>query len=190
MNNDQLTQIIRPIVMPNYTADWEWRLLDKFFSSLGEHELSPDFQRGHVWTADQQRHYIENAMRNNLSNQARIISFNAPEWTRVTQGDLTKVVQCLDGLQRLTAAQAFLEGKVTPFGLSLDDLKGSHYDPFRPSNSKYMFKVAIFEFQHRHEVLDYYLDLNAGGTPHSDEEIMRVKALRDQCHKESSPKPL
>ena len=185
MHPEQLEKIIRPVAMPNYTVDFSWRDLDRLFAMFEAYgyELSPDFQRGHVWTADQQRHYVENAMRDNLSNQARLISFNAPAWSRDVSGDLPETVLCIDGLQRITAVQALMAGRIKPFGLTLKDVEGSEFDPLRRNNHRFSFKVAVFKYQNRSELLDYYIDLNGGGTPHSAEEIQRVKAMRDQLNR-------
>lgn len=38
-------------------------------------------------------------------------------------------------------------------------------------------KVAIHDFTKRAELLENYLSINAGGTPHSAEEIARVRAM-------------
>jgi hypothetical protein len=39
------------------------------------------------------------------------------------------------------------------------------------------FKWRVFELPTRADVLAYYLDMNAGGTPHAESEIARVRAL-------------
>jgi hypothetical protein len=39
--------------------------------------------------------------------------------------------------------------------------------------------VHVNDLKSKKEVLTWYIEMNAGGTPHSKEEIDRVTALRD-----------
>lgn len=41
-------------------------------------------------------------------------------------------------------------------------------------------KVNINDLKSKREVLQWYIEMNAGGTPHSNEEIRRVKALMEK----------
>jgi hypothetical protein len=43
--------------------------------------------------------------------------------------------------------------------------------------TRFRFKFEIFNFQIKADLLRHYLDLNAGGTPHSKEEIERVRKM-------------
>ena len=43
------------------------------------------------------------------------------------------------------------------------------------------FKLNIRNFQYKKEILDFYIAFNDGGTKHTDEEIERVKAMRNDC---------
>ena len=45
--------------------------------------------------------------------------------------------------------------------------------------TRFRFRVAVFSFQTRADLLQHYIDFNAGGTPHPPEEIERVRALRE-----------
>ncbi|EJH4818704.1 hypothetical protein LDZ95_23610 [Pseudomonas aeruginosa] len=42
-------------------------------------------------------------------------------------------------------------------------------------------KIAIHDFTRRADLLDHYLSINAGGTPHSADEIERVRGLLAQA---------
>ena len=77
----------------------------------------------------------------------------------------------VDGKQRLEAVRAFLR----------DDIKA-----FRTKYSRYKDKLNIitnrFRFninslKTRAEVLQWYLEINAGGVVHSKEEIQKVRQL-------------
>ncbi len=178
-----LKRIIKPLRTASYEVDFDWRYiqkaLDDYAIDYGGLDLNPDFQRGHVWTPDQQRHYIENVLRGVVSTSGFLVQLNCPNWQMEDAdylGDLPKGMQCIDGLQRITAVLNFLAGEVRPFGLMADDLNGT---AFTMKGARHRFRVAIHNFKTRADLLEHYLDLNAGGTPHSQEEIERVRKLRD-----------
>jgi len=175
---DNIEQVIRAIPRANdvYTIFWdriERTLLD-YETDYGLN-LTPSFQRGHVWSHEQQTHYIENTIRGLVSDSQRTIIFTSAEWDgKGITGDLDRTVMCVDGLQRLTAVRNFMRGEVQPFGLSLSDLADTKYDPRR---MLYTLHFQIFSFKNTQDLLQYYIDINSGGTPHSAEEIQRVKSM-------------
>jgi hypothetical protein len=184
----ELELTIRPLRSASYECDHDWnyiqRALEGYGADYGGLELNPDFQRGHVWTHDQQLHYIENVLRGVVSSSGFVIQFNCPNWDLSDyEGDLPRGFQCVDGLQRLTAVGEFLAGNVRPFGFCPDDLDGSSF------KSKYHFRFAIHNFTRRVDLLQHYLDLNAGGTPHAPEEIERVRQMRDAAAAEDECEP-
>ena len=83
-----------------------------------------------------------------------------------------KTGSCVDGLQRYTAITEFVKGNVKPFGLTAEQLKGTQF-----SVNRFHVKVAVHNFTQRSELLNHYVSMNSGGTPHSAEEIARVRAL-------------
>jgi hypothetical protein len=178
-----LALIIRPLRTAQYETDIFFSSLEQSLASYakdwGGMELNPDYQRGHVWTSDQQRHYIENILRGVVSTSGFVIQMNCPNWdVDKYQGDLPRGFQCIDGLQRITAVLKFLAGEVHPFGLNVDELDGTSFSMRR---SLFRFRFAIHNFESRADLLQHYLDLNVGGTPHTSEEITRVKGLLDDC---------
>lgn len=134
-------------------------------------ELDPDFQRGHVWTREQQDRYMEHLMRGGISG--RDIYFNSPEytWTKQDHCDYPKMV-CVDGLQRITAVRGFLKGEVSPFGHYIHEFEDNIARSHRIS-----LHVHVNDLQTRKEVLEWYLQLNSGGTVHTQEELDRVRGL-------------
>lgn len=131
-------------------------------------DLVPDFQRGHVWTTEQQIRFVEFLLSGGKSNN--IIYFNCPGWQ--TTNDSKKDFVLVDGLQRLTACLSFLENKLPVFGHYRDAITG-----------KLSYSIGLVfhvnNLRTRAEVLTWYLEMNSNGTPHSTEEIARVQALRD-----------
>lgn len=127
-------------------------------------DLDPDFQRGHVWTEDQQSAFIEFLLRGGKMSP---ILFNHPNWMTTFEGTM----QIVDGKQRLTAILKFLNDEVTVFyGFKLSEIENLHL-------STIDIPVRINDLKTREEVLLWYLELNSGGTPHSESEIERVKQL-------------
>lgn len=179
----ELSLLIKPLRTAKYEVDHDWRYLEKALEGYGNDygglDLNPDFQRGHVWSNDQQRHYIENVLRGVVSSSGFLVQLNCPNWDmddHEYKGDLPLGMQCIDGLQRITAIQRFIAGEIRPFGLLHSDLNGSR---FSMRGSSYRLRVAIHNFKTRADLLQHYIDLNAGGTPHTQEEIDRVRKLRE-----------
>lgn len=188
---ERLNEIIQPLKTARYEVDMEWRWFLEHIKKMGEDydglEMNPDFQRGHVWTPEQQQHYLENVLRGVISTSGFLIQFNCPNWDEDKyDGDLPRGFQCIDGLQRINAVQGFIEGTVKPFGLTVADLDTSAYT----IKTRYRFRVAVHNFTRKADLLKHYLDLNAGGTPHSAQEIERVAAMRESLlAKKSGPEP-
>lgn len=169
----------------NFTKDGDYeinvglkyleKILDDYDSDY-RLELNPDFQRGNVWTEDQQIAYVEFFLRGGRT--ARVIYFNCPAFNRkITENDSPMV--CVDGLQRLTALRRFLKNEIKVFGYYLDEFEDKDVLLRRVSNLRF----NINNLQTREEVLQWYIDMNNGGTVHTEEEINRVKKMLEECKK-------
>jgi glycosyltransferase involved in cell wall biosynthesis len=90
--------------------------VDEQIKDLGL-ELNPDFQRGHVWTEQQQIKYIEHLLRGGKT--ATTLYFNHPNWMGNFEGEFV----CVDGLQRLTAIQKFMNNEIPAFDTYLDEFE-------------------------------------------------------------------
>ena len=176
----QIDQIIKPVARPIRAFHQDFCSIERFLTGLNQDvslgfDLCPDFQRGHVWTDQQQTRYIENVLRRIVSDDGLMIRLNCPSWrdTIADDADLLDQVVCIDGLQRLTAIRKFMAGQIEPFGLTKDEiLKGWG---LRRMDRVVVFQ--IYDFQYRHELLQFYLDINGGGTPHTPAELERVRLL-------------
>lgn len=186
--NDQSTPtalvlqgIVNPLPKALQQCDVNIGDLEAQLDSYSKHwglDLSPDYQRGHVWLLEQQTSFIEAIMRGLMDDRLRTIQFNATHWNEdEPEGDLPRTIQIVDGLQRLTAVRRYLDGYVKPFGLPISAFAGSQFDLTRPN---YRLRFAIHDFHWRTDLLRYYLDINAGGTPHSENELTRVRNLLDE----------
>lgn len=156
-----------------YVIDYPWKyMVDKIENwqrdqeSAGESfDLNPDFQRGHVWTENQQSRYVEYILRGGKSS--RDIYFNHPGW----QGSYKGAMVLVDGKQRLEAVLKFLRDELVIF----NEFKRSDFEGSIPSDAS--FRIHVNDLPTRADVLQWYIDLNRGGVAHTDEEITKVQIL-------------
>ena len=136
-------------------------------------DLDPEFQRSHVWTEAQQVAYMEWALSEGPG--ARTLYFNNPCYSgyRDPKNFERGTLSLVDGKQRLEAIRAFFDGRIR----LLDGTVG-HEDILRASYNRIRITIKIAELETYDEVLDWYLRLNAGGTPHTQDELERVRKLR------------
>lgn len=154
-----------------YKADYSFaRIIPVIEDMIREDglQLEPVFQRGHVWTEIQQVRYIEYILRGGKTG--RDFYFNNPMWSSFKEaGDMGFV--CVDGLQRLTALKRFMNNEIRAFGL----LCKEYEDGPRYIGGK--FTLHVNDLKTQEEVLQWYLDMNSGGTPHAEEELLRVRHM-------------
>jgi hypothetical protein len=158
----------------HYEVSIGWDYLEAWLEQQSEKggagqtlELDPDFQRMHVWTKDQQIRYCEFVIRGGESG--RTIFWNHPNWMGSFTGEMTLV----DGKQRLEAVRAFLRDEVPVFG----DYRCSDLERRIMRLGRLDFLMRVAKLKTRSDVLKWYLMINAGGTPHTPEELDRVRAL-------------
>jgi len=150
----------------NYQVDSHWQYIHNWLGMESEivFDTDPDFQREHVWTEEQQIRFVEFVLRGGKSSMD--IYWNCDTWGK---GYNTPVV-LVDGKQRVRAVERFIDGEIKVFGY--------YYHQFTdrlPLQAR--FRMHINDLPTRGEVLQWYLDLNFAGTPHTDEELQRVQKL-------------
>lgn len=172
-----MDKIVRFRDIPQFTRDGSWQCdfdiegAAKWVKQEIEQEglqLNPDFQRGHVWSEEQQIAFLEYFFKGGKSGL--VVYFNKPDWhTRVEDGAYNDFV-CVDGLQRITAVMRFVNNEIPIFG--------SYYKEFvdKP-RMMHTIKINVNDLKTKREVLQWYVDMNSGGTPHSTDEINRVKQM-------------
>ena len=134
-------------------------------------DVSPDFQRGNVWTPIQKVRFMEYMLRGGSSGLD--IYCNSPTWQHGHLGpqypDAWFVL--VDGKQRLDAALGFLNNEFQVFGHYFRDFTD------RPRITQVNFRWHVNDLKTREECLSWYLDLNTGGTVHSEAELEKVRDL-------------
>ena len=151
----------------NYQVNQPWDQLESWITRQQEKNglnLDPDFQRAHVWKEAQQRAYVEFCLRG--GKHSNMLRFNCVGWMNDFRGPFVLV----DGKQRLEAVRKFLRNELKVFGHTFnefEDIMGWRYD----------FVIVVNSLATRREVLQWYLDINAGGVVHTEAELQHVRNL-------------
>lgn len=162
-------QAIPRLPHSNYNITVQWTSLAhqlEHWDQSFKLDLSPDYQRGHVWTPEQQTAFVEYQLLGGESG--RKIIFVAEDWARMPDG---MKIELLDGKQRLTAVQAFLAGEIPAFGHYIGDWEG------HLRGVVYYFEFQVIDCPSREDRLRLYLQHNGGGVVHSQAELDRMRAL-------------
>ena len=159
--------------IPRFTQFGSWECdfqFDEAVAWVERHEvnMTPDFQRGIVWTRQQQEAWLEFFLRGGKTS--RVIYLNCPTWQGHRPRFNYDEFVCVDGLQRYTAIKRFVDGDVRAFG----SFSHEYTDRMRGCQS---VKLNVNDLQTRMEVLQYYLEMNSGGTPHTDADLDPVREM-------------
>lgn len=155
----------------SYKVNVGWSYLEKYISlNIKDYnlDLNPDFQRAHVWTEQQQINYCEYALQGGVSG--RDLYFNCKGWDCGSLGEYVIV----DGKQRLQAVRMFMRNEIPVFGSFCKE----YTDNPRQHIATFTWNIAALET--KEEVLNWYLNFNAGGTVHTEEELQKVRDLLAQ----------
>jgi hypothetical protein len=77
----------------------------------------------------------------------------------------------VDGLQRITAVLMFLHNEIPAFGVYRKEWEG------RLSMTGPDFIFVVNDLPTREKVLKWYLNMNSGGTVHTEAELDKVREL-------------
>lgn len=156
----------------NYRVNESWGSIERWIERHKDHNLNldPDFQRGHVWTKKQQKDYVEFCLRGGKGSNE--LKFNCPGWMDDFRGPL----ELVDGKQRLQAVRSFLSNDLLVF----DSICFDQFEDRMRMPHYLEFIIMVNDLKTRREVLQWYLELNSGGTPHAQSELDRVRLLLDK----------
>lgn len=134
-------------------------------------DIDPDFQRGRVWTQRQKELFMEYFLRDGRSGKD--IFINCPTWVRGNCGidNPDSWMVLVDGKQRITAAIEFMNNQVQVFGHYYREFKD------KPRITHSSFNWHVNSLATREEVLHWYLQLNEGGTVHTEADLSKVHRL-------------
>lgn len=121
----------------------------------------PTWQRGAVWSREQQISFIESAWRGvPLGTYTYVVNYKMPELD-----DLL-----IDGQQRLTAIENYISGEFSVFGLRFDELPQRELRRWEMSTMFACYRVDREEAADETYLRNYYNLMNFGGTAHRPEE--------------------
>ena len=152
-----------------YRINQSWSSLESFLAAQAEDiglNLDPDYQRDHVWTREQEIRFVEWILRGGVSG--RDIYFNSAGWMGVS--NIASPLELVDGKQRLKAVLGFLRNEIPAFGTLRKDYEGR-----LPREAEFI--VHINDLKTKKEVMQWYVDMNAGGTIHTEAEIAKVREM-------------
>lgn len=154
-----------------YTVNVDLSYLKEHFehwSKDGMLIMEPEWQRGHVWNKKQKSSYMEYFLKGGTTG--RNIYFNCSSW----MGNFNTPIYCVDGLQRITAALDFLDNKIPAFGYLFKEFE----DRLRMVDVQFIFHML--KIRSKRELLNVYIDMNSGGTPHNPKEIKRIEKMLEE----------
>jgi len=171
-----LSEVRKLTKFPSYCVDIPFNYVETWLSRQtegGAIDFDPDFQRGHVWSDEQQSKFIEYIVKG--GDTSNTLLWNHPAFQReiAPHADLPQELLLVDGKQRLNAVRRFMADEVPIFGHTYSEWD----DMGRYVDFNFRLKFAINDLQTRAEVLQWYLDINDGGVVHSKDEIERVRDL-------------
>lgn len=83
----------------------------------------------------------------------------------------------MDGLQRTNAIERFVGNQICAFGQYYSDFEFPIRDVAGVPSAAFKVNVHMNHFETHKEILEWYYSLNSGGTPHSKEELDRIRQL-------------
>jgi hypothetical protein len=144
--------------------DYLQGVIDRYAKSYG-FDMDPDFQRGYVWTKQQQSEYIQYLLGGGKSG--RDIYLNSPDW----MGSSINPITVVDGKQRITALLEFINGTITIFdNIKYSDLRHSDKD-----NLQLIFNIN--DLTNKSDIVKWYISMNTGGTKHTEDDINVAKTI-------------
>lgn len=152
--------------LPSTFERWSQKDLTGKYGRSGL-DLSPDYQRDHVWSEDQKIAYLEYVMKGGLSGKE--IYFNCPGWS----SDYSGVTELVDGKQRVDAILRFVNNEIEVFGKYL-------FGDFDRLGTNCHVILKMNTLKTRKEILNWYLEFNSGGTIHTEEELDKVRKMLEQ----------
>lgn len=172
-----------------YGCDVPWEDLDDWIRRQEKHglDMNPDYQRGHVWTEDQQRAFVEYVLCGGETSRtlvfAQIGKGSAFATTKRTAdgGFVYPGFSILDGKQRCEAIRRLVAGEFRVFSRP-EKLEGYLWSELGNGFRSWVsttIRVVIVTLPSRKAILATYLKFNGGGTPHTAEELARSRALYD-----------
>jgi len=152
---------IKQMTRANYVVNIFWKDLPKYLDRLKDEDnlnMSPEYQRGYVWSEKQKIAFIEYCLKGGRSWLN--IYLNSPNWMwAFKEGAIMEIV---DWKQRISAVLDFLDNKIKVFWYYHKEYWGKVYCDFI---------ININNLSSDLEVVNWYLDMNTWWSAHTDEDL-------------------
>lgn len=137
-----------------------------------EFNLTPEYQRSYIWTDRQASLFVGFLMEGGTPPSVWI-----QRWADTNIPD-----EILDGVQRLNSLCRFYKNEIPMITADneiayLQDFEERDRSRLVSTAAGPNISIQYVSFDTKKEVIEMYLRLNRGGTPHSEEEIERVRNL-------------
>lgn len=153
---------------PTHGCDFEIKYLEHGLETWNI-DTNPPYQRGHVWSDEQRSAFLGYWLQGGTVPTLWIWE---PPTAKEDAGEARP--ELIDGKQRLTAWLMWWRGEI---GANVDGrmiFVGETDKRFRVHHTT---RFTFVRLNSRADVMRFYLRLNGGGTPHSPEELKRVRDL-------------
>lgn len=155
--------------------DWPFAQALKIRDGDDPWSISPDYQRGSVWSLEQQKDFVGFFLENGKCPDIYLNDSDV--------GLSYTPYEVIDGKQRLTAVFAFLDGVIPARMFNGDLLWWRDFDEIDRRVVPHL-KFKIVKLPKRADILDFYLRLNSRGVPHTEDELERVRGLLEEAQAE------
>uniref|UniRef100_A0A6M3KYT6 GmrSD restriction endonucleases N-terminal domain-containing protein n=1 Tax=viral metagenome TaxID=1070528 RepID=A0A6M3KYT6_9ZZZZ len=168
------------------TESWDW-LTERVYGDVrrvGRDDyyprwiLNPDYQRGPVWTYQQQSRFIGHVLAGGVQQPIYVQRYRSKRFSPVPEY-WTVPEEVIDGQQRLRAIAAFMTGQ-RPAEVWHDEGWHSYWlrdMDKRESGFTKLASTVVYVDVSRADRLRFYLRLNGGGVPHTEEDLGRVRKM-------------
>lgn len=163
-----LGKIQATVPSTHYAIDQPLGSIESFLEQYNV-DMNPDYQRGYVWTQEQQEKFVGAMLESPESISPIILNF---------VGKQRMSSEVVDGKQRLRACLRWVRGKIQakcPCGISVwySDLGEVDHRKVRMMITLRCKWVTL----PRSEVMKYYIRLNSGGTLHTEKDLEKVRRM-------------
>jgi hypothetical protein len=165
----KLNEFFAPLPNGKDTNHYLLSVVESFEGNHRGRWVVADYQRGRVWSDDQASAFVGN-----------VISGGVCPLIWINRSESRPDMEIIDGQQRLTSIYRWIKGEIpaTPPHMAGTKIYYSDLDAVTLNilDSRVNIPIRYVDLS-RKEVLALYLRLNAGGVPHTAEELDRVRAL-------------